>query len=104
MTGASHPLAVTYYGDPGCPWGYSANPAIAVLNWRYRDQLDWRIVTIGLADDPGVYQARGLTPLDMARGYRSFRRYGMPFATQPRERVLATGRACRAVVATRLRF
>src|SRR5207247_2233274 len=31
-----------------------------------------------------------------------FRRYGMPFAVQPRRRIAATGRACRAIVATRL--
>jgi hypothetical protein len=38
----------------------------------------------------------------MAQGYRRFRRYGMPFAYAPRSRVPATGRACRAIVATRL--
>ena len=32
----------------------------------------------------------------------SFRRYGMPFALEPRARVAATARACRAIVATRL--
>ncbi len=32
----------------------------------------------------------------------TFRRRGMPFATQPRPRVTATGQACRAIVATRL--
>ena len=31
------------------------------------------------------------------------RRWGMPFATEPRPRVVATSRACRAIVATRLR-
>src|SRR3954469_24741537 len=39
----------------------------------------------------------------MARGYARFRRYGMPFATAPRQRLAAPGRACRAIVATRLR-
>src|SRR5665213_1353003 len=38
-----------------------------------------------------------------ATGSRRFRdRYGMPFAAAPRARLVATGRACRAVVATRL--
>jgi predicted DsbA family dithiol-disulfide isomerase len=32
------------------------------------------------------------------------RRWGMPFATEPRGRVSATARACRAIVATRLRY
>jgi hypothetical protein len=31
-----------------------------------------------------------------------FRRYGMPFLSEPRARVTATARACRAIVATRL--
>jgi hypothetical protein len=37
------------------------------------------------------------------RGYLEFgRRFGMPFASQPRERMVATARGCRAIVATRL--
>jgi hypothetical protein len=39
----------------------------------------------------------------MARGYRSFRSRGMPFATAPREHVHGTGPMCRVVVAARLR-
>jgi predicted DsbA family dithiol-disulfide isomerase len=31
------------------------------------------------------------------------RRWGMPFATEPRPRIVGTSRACRAIVATRLR-
>jgi hypothetical protein len=38
----------------------------------------------------------------MAIGQLWFRRYGMPFSTEPRARVAATSRACRAIVATRL--
>ena len=32
------PIQATLYGDPACPWGYSANPQLSVLRWRYRDQ------------------------------------------------------------------
>jgi protein-disulfide isomerase-like protein with CxxC motif len=95
-------IAATLFSDPGCPWAYSANPALSVLRWRYGDQLDWRLVAIGLTEDAQRYVDRGYTPARMARGYRSFRRYGMPFTTEPRPRVAATGRACRAIVATRL--
>jgi protein-disulfide isomerase-like protein with CxxC motif len=95
-------MSVTYYSDPGCPWAYSVNPALAVLHWRYGDQLDWRLVTIGLTERPEQYVQRGYTPELMALGYRRFRRYGMPFATAPRERIPATGRACRAIVASGL--
>lgn len=95
-------IRVDCFSDPGCPWGYSANPALAVMRWRYGSQLDWRLVTIGLAEAGAEYEKRGYTAAMMAHGYRSFRRFGMPFAVQPRERVLGTGRACRAIVATRL--
>jgi protein-disulfide isomerase-like protein with CxxC motif len=95
-------IAVTHFSDPGCPWAYSASPALAVLRWRYGAQLDWRLVTIGLSEDPQRYVERGYTPTRMAVGNLGFRRYGMPFAAEPRARVAATARACRAIVATRL--
>ncbi|HYH91314.1 MAG TPA: hypothetical protein VEX67_18935 [Solirubrobacteraceae bacterium] len=93
---------VTHFSDPGCPWAYSASPAHAVLHWRFGDQLDWRLVMIGLTEQADQYVRRGYTPGGSARGYLRFRRRGMPFATQPRARVSATGLACRAIVATRL--
>jgi hypothetical protein len=75
---------------------------LAVLRWRYRDQLNWRTVTIGLSEDPERYVERGYTPTAMALGQLWFRRYGMPFSGEPKARVAATSRACRAIVATRL--
>jgi protein-disulfide isomerase-like protein with CxxC motif len=96
------PVSVTHYTDPGCPWAYSASPALAVLRWRYGDQLRWRLVTIGLAEDPRRYVDLGYTPARMAAGTLYFRRYGMPFLAEPRVRVAGTGPACRAIVATRL--
>jgi protein-disulfide isomerase-like protein with CxxC motif len=95
-------ISVTHFSDPACPWAYSASPALAVLRWRYGSQLDWRLVTIGLAEGPDRYVQNGYTPTRMAVGQLSFRRYGMPFLGEPRARVAGTGRACRAVVATRL--
>jgi protein-disulfide isomerase-like protein with CxxC motif len=97
-------IDVTYYSDPGCPWAYSVNPALSVLQWRYEDQLRWRLVMIGLSEQAGQYESRGYTPARMAHGYRAFRRLGMPFATSPRARVPATGRACRAIVAAGLMY
>ncbi|GAC1434577.1 MAG: hypothetical protein NVSMB51_02060 [Solirubrobacteraceae bacterium] len=59
---------------------------------------------IGLAEDPAQYERRGYRPEAQATGYIAFRnRFGMPFATEPRRRLLATGPACRAIVAARLR-
>ena len=95
-------ISVTHVTDPGCPWAYSAAPHHAVLRWRYGDQLDWRLVLIGLAERSEDYDARGYAPASGARGYLGFRRYGMPFDTQPRARNIGTGRACRAIVAARL--
>jgi 2-hydroxychromene-2-carboxylate isomerase len=95
-------VAVTHYSDPGCPWAYSVSPALAVLRWRYGEQLAWRLVTVGLTERPEQYVERGYTPVRSARAYMFFRRYGMPFATEPRTRIAATARACRAIVATRL--
>ncbi len=95
-------ISVTHFSDPGCPWAYSASPAHAVLRWRYREQLRWRLVVIGLTEQADQYVRRGYTPGKSARGYLRFRRRGMPFATQPRDRISATGLACRAIVATRL--
>jgi 2-hydroxychromene-2-carboxylate isomerase len=95
-------VSVIHYSDPGCPWAYSASPAHTVLHWRYGSQLQWRLVTIGLTERAEQYVQRGYTPARSARGYLKFRRYGMPFATDPRPRVAGTGTACRAIVATRL--
>ena len=95
-------ITVTHVSDPGCPWAWSAAPHHAVLHWRYGGQLAWRLALIGLAERAEDYSARGYTTVSGALGYLRFRRYGMPFDTQPRERTIGTGRACRAIVATRL--
>jgi protein-disulfide isomerase-like protein with CxxC motif len=95
-------IDVTLFSDPGCPWAYSASPAHAVLQWRYGSQLRWRLVTIGLTEDPQRYIDAGYTPTRSAHGYMAYRRFGMPFATEPRARITATARACKAIVATRL--
>lgn len=95
-------ITATLYSDPACPWAYSESPALRVLEWRYGDQLEWRLVLIGLSEDASRYAAIGYTPLRGALGQLSFRRYGMPFSPAPKTRMSATGRACRVVVAARL--
>jgi len=95
-------ISATLYSDPACPWAYSANPALRVLEWRYRDQLQWRLVLIGLTEDASQYEARGYTPLRAALGQQRYRRYGMPLSPNPKARISATARACRAVVAARV--
>jgi 2-hydroxychromene-2-carboxylate isomerase len=95
-------IAATLYSDPACPWAYSANPALRVIEWRYGEQLDWRLVLIGLTEDASQYEARGYTPERAALGQLRFRRFGMPFSPSPKARISATARACRAVVAARI--
>ena len=79
-------ITATLFSDPACPWAYSESPALRVLEWRYGDQLDWKLILIGLTEDASQYAARGYTPLRGALGQLSFRRYGMPFAPVPKER------------------
>jgi 2-hydroxychromene-2-carboxylate isomerase len=95
-------IDVIEFTDPGCPWAYSANPALAALRYRYGDQLRWRTVMIGLTEEADQYVRRGYTPTRSAQGQRRFARWGMPFSPTPKARMAATARMCRAVVATRL--
>jgi len=95
------PIEVTHFTDPGCPWAYSASPALATLRWRYGDQLSWRMVMIGLTENGQQYVDRGYTPERMAENSR-FERYGMPLGAGVKRRVAGTARACRAIVAARL--
>ena len=90
------PVQVTHYSDPGCPWAYSANPALRVLEWRYREQLSWRLVMIGLREEVSERRARAYDPARAVLGHHTFReRYGMPFGLVPKERLAATSRGCR---------
>ena len=96
-------IELTLYSDPACPWAYSENPALRVIEWRYGDQLKWRLVLVGLTEDASPYEQRGYTPLRGALSQALFRRrYGMPFAAAPKARLSATSRACRAVIAAKL--
>ncbi len=96
-------IDATLYSDPACPWAYCESPALRVIEWRYGEQLHWRLVLVGLTEDASQYEQRGYTPLGSALGQLRFRdRYGMPFAPAPKARLSATSRACRAVVAARI--
>jgi predicted DsbA family dithiol-disulfide isomerase len=96
-------IGVTLYIDPACPWAYCANPAFRVLEWRYGEQLEWRLVVIGLREDARELVARGFEPGAAAIRQMRFRRhYRMPFASAPKDRAAGTARGCRAVVAARL--
>ena len=96
------PIVVWHFTDPGCPWAYSARPALARLRWRFGEQLDWRLVTIGLSESAAPLEERGYTPVLFATHWPKFaRRFGMPFGIEAKPRLAPTSRACRAVIAAR---
>ena len=98
-------ITVTHFTDPGCPFAYTASPALAVLRWRYGDQLELAARHDRPGRGPETLRRGGLH----AHAYddrqpAAFAGYGMPLLMEPRARVAATSRACRAIVATRLLF
>ena len=96
------PISATLYSDPACPFGYSENPALRVIEWRYGNQIDWRLVLVGLSEDTARYASNGYTPLRQAQSGIRFRdQWGMPFAFKVKPRLAASSRACRAVIAAR---
>ncbi|HEV7563399.1 MAG TPA: DsbA family protein [Solirubrobacterales bacterium] len=96
------PIVAWHFTDPGCPWAYCSRPAIARLRWRFGEQIEWRLVLIGLSEDPRRYEERGYTPGRLASGHRKFeRRFGMPFGTAVKPRMWGTSRSCRAIIAAR---
>ncbi len=94
------PITARLFSDPACPWGYSASPALRTIEWRYRDQIEWQLVTIGLSE-PG--QEPKLTPAQLASFQLGMRdMHGMPFALQAKRRPTTSSRACQAIVAARM--
>ena len=76
---------------------------MAVLRWRYGEQLDWRLVTIGLAEDPAALRGRRLhADAHDRRQHCASAATACRSLAEPRARIAATSRACRAIVATRL--
>jgi protein-disulfide isomerase-like protein with CxxC motif len=93
-------IEATLFTDAGCPWAYSANPALRVLEWRFREQLQWRLVMIGLREEASEAAVRAYDAERTFSRWRVFEeRYGMPFATEAKARPSGTGRGCRAVIA-----
>ena len=95
-------ITAVHFTDPACPWAYSARPAHARLRWRFGDQIEWRLVLIGLSESREAYERRGYTPDRLLAGQGIFEsRFGMPFSHERKPRMAGTARACRAIVAAR---
>jgi 2-hydroxychromene-2-carboxylate isomerase len=95
-------ITAVHFTDPACPWAYSFRPAYARLRWRFGDQIDWRLILIGLSESGEAYERRGYTPdrlLDTQNRFSA--RFGMPFSFERKPRMAGTARACRAIVAAR---
>jgi len=94
------PITARLFTDPACPYGYSASPWLRTIEWRYRDQIEWQLVTITLSDPEN---SSGIKPTRAADHWIDLReRYGMPFIAEPKLRPVTTERACQAIVASRL--
>lgn len=95
-------VTITEYTDPACPWAYSAEPFRWRLEWLYGDQVDWRVVMVGLSDGTGPVPSF-FTPEWLSENYKKIsHQHKMPIDTRVRERLSASVPACRAVVAARL--
>jgi 2-hydroxychromene-2-carboxylate isomerase len=95
-------ITATQFTDPACPWAYSFRPAQARLRWRFGDQIEWRLVLIGLSESAEAYERRGYTPERLLDAQHRFsKRFGMPYSFERKPRMAATSRACRAIVAAR---
>jgi predicted DsbA family dithiol-disulfide isomerase len=95
-------ITATHFTDPACPWAYSFRPAYARLRWRFGDQIEWKLVLIGLSESGEAYERRGYTPDRMLGTQELFsQRFGMPFGFERKPRMAGTARACRAIIAAR---
>jgi predicted DsbA family dithiol-disulfide isomerase len=92
-------ISITRFGDPACPWDFSAEPARYRLRWHYGDAIEWRPTMIVLSEVPDTTR---FTPERLGEVLGWFQeRFGMPIDSTPK-RASASVHACRAVVATRL--
>jgi 2-hydroxychromene-2-carboxylate isomerase len=96
-------LQIQRFGDPACPWDFSAEPARYRLRWHYGDALVWRPTMVVLSEHVDEIARRGFTPERAASSLAWFQeRFGMPIDATPRLRIAVSVDACRAVVAARL--
>lgn len=98
-------LRIVEYTDPGCPFGFSAEPARHRLHWLYGDEIEWDVRMVGLAESGEDYVERGVTVETQSEVFAQIAAdHGMPIDPGIRERMAATWPACRAVVAARLGY
>lgn len=95
-------LHIDRFGDPHCPWDFSAEPRRQRLRWLYGDGLRWTPHMIVLAETDAEYEAKGFTAEVLEHGLAVLQdRYGMPIEPEGRGPATASIGLCRAVVAVR---
>ena len=95
------PVLVRHFTDPSCPFAFSAERQRLRLLWLYGDQIAWQLHMVVLSEEPPA----NFTPERVSESQRRLHlRYGMPIDWRLRHHVPPSVHACRAVVATRLRW
>jgi predicted DsbA family dithiol-disulfide isomerase len=95
------PVLIRHFTDPSCPWAFSAERQRLRLLWLYGDQIAWELHMVVLSEEAPEH----FTPEKLSGAYRRLAvMYGMPIDWGERVRVAPSVHACRAVVATRLRW
>jgi predicted DsbA family dithiol-disulfide isomerase len=98
---SASPVLIRHYTDPSCPWAFSAERQRLRLLWLYGDQIAWELHMVVLSET----SPEEFTVERLSGAYRSLAlRFGMPIDWSERVRVAPSVHACRAVVATRLRW
>ena len=94
------PVLIRHFTDPSCPFAFSAERQRLRLLWLYREQIEWELHVVVLSET-----TPDSPPERVAAGFRRLAlQYGMPIDWSPRARLGPSVHACRAVVATRLRW
>jgi predicted DsbA family dithiol-disulfide isomerase len=97
----STPVLIRHFTDPSCPWAFSAERQRLRLLWLYGEQIDWELHMVVLSEE----EPSEFTPEKLSGAYRRLAlKFGMPIDWSERIRVAPSVHACRAVVATRLRW
>lgn len=97
---STHAVTITHFTDPTCPFAFSAEPRLRVLEWRYGDQLSWHHRMVGLLAHPDDAAARGLTVARISTAWAGLAsQHGMPIISTPIPRLYESVSACRAVCA-----
>jgi predicted DsbA family dithiol-disulfide isomerase len=95
------PVLIRHYTDPSCPFAFSAERQRLRLLWLYGEQIDWELHMVVLSETA----PEKFTPEQLSEGFRDLAlRYGMPIDWRVRRTLGPSIHACRAVVATRLRW